>query len=457
MSEGRQICAYCRTELSADALVCDACGMTQSVLTSPALKPPPEPPPIPVPNALTGPALRPPPEPPAVTAPTLLPPPESPPAPPEEPHAGPAVAGGNPLASGRLPAVGAGPAIAAGDPLAGPPPVASGDPLAAAPPPPPTETAPPIVPQARPPVVPTAAPPQEAVPPAEPPPHASAAAVPDDPHGNHPSDETPPGYVTAASLWKISSPRPDWNTGQPLPGETQADGAPREAGSVSRAAHASNAPGPAETRHGFPALAPQPTAEPPKPPKPAEPPPPPNRAKLDQRTLAIVAIVVLLAAIVTTALVLLTGDSKPEPAAAPTDTPVAVETSEPTPEKTAKPTKTAAPIEAQVKTLDELVRFSAKGRKAAVNGDMKAAIANRSKLLRDIRALDKQADDKPLKAALTSFDAAIAESLRQNRDCGSKCGDADLKKVGDLKDAALAKINPLLKEHGGRTYKREEI
>ena len=174
--------------------------------------------------------------------------------------------------------------------------------------------------------------------------------------------------------------------------------------------------------------------------------------------MAIVAVVVLLAAIVTTALVLLTGDSKPDPRRrARTDTPVAVETPEPTPEKTAAPRKTAAPIEAQVKTLDELVRFSAKGRKAAVNGDMKAAIANRSKLLRDIRALDKQADDKQLKAALASFDAAIAESLRQNRECGSKCADADLSKVGKLKQAALAKINPLLKEHGGRTYKREEI
>ena len=112
----------------------------------------------------------------------------------------------------------------------------------------------------------------------------------------------------------------------------------------------------------------------------------------------------------------------------------------------------SAPIEAQVKTLDELVRFSAKGRKAAVNGDMKAAIANRAKLLKDIRSLDRQADDKQLKAALVSFDAAIAESLRQNRECASKCSDADLRKVGKLKTAALAKINPILKEHGGRTY-----
>jgi hypothetical protein len=164
---------------------------------------------------------------------------------------------------------------------------------------------------------------------------------------------------------------------------------------------------------------------------------------------------VLLAALVTTGVVVLTGGDESQPVATPLETPV--DTPAPTPEETPKPKATAAPIEAQVKTLDELVRFSAKGRKAAVNGDIKAAIANRAKLLRDIRALDKQAGDKQLKAALAGFDAAIAESLRQNRECGSKCTDADLQKVGRLKTAALAKINPILKEHGGRTYKREEI
>src|SRR4051794_41587220 len=110
MSDGRQICTYCRTELDADATVCDACGM-------PALKPPPEPPPIPEPNALTGPALKPPPEPPSVTAPTLRPPPEPPP-----PGDTPAVVGGNPMASGRMPAGEAGPSLEARDPLAPPPP-----------------------------------------------------------------------------------------------------------------------------------------------------------------------------------------------------------------------------------------------------------------------------------------------------------------------------------------------
>jgi hypothetical protein len=297
--------------------------------------------------------------------------------------------------------------------------------------------------------VPSPAPPAAA----EPPP-----TEPLDPDEVHPSDATPPGYVTAASLWKISSPRPDWDTGERPADVAQPGAAPREAGSVAPSAQqAERPPGYAETRHAFPALAPagEPAADKPK--QRADEPVNPNRSRIDTKTTAIVAMIVLLAALVTTAVVVLTGGEEPERAAAPQDTPVAIDTPEPTPEKTAEPKATAAPIEAQVKTLDELVRFSAKGRKAAVNGDIKAAIANRAKLLRDIRALNKQADDKQLKAALVTFDAAIAESLRQNRECASKCSDADLAKVGKLKTAALAKINPLLKEHGGRTYKREEI
>ena len=58
---------------------------------------------------------------------------------------------------------------------------------------------------------------------------------------------------------------------------------------------------------------------------------------------------------------------------------------------------------------------------------------------------------------MASFSAAIRESLRQNRECASKCSTADLQKVGRLKTAALAKVNPLLEAHGGRTYKRAEI
>ena len=70
-----------------------------------------------------------------------------------------------------------------------------------------------------------------------------------------------------------------------------------------------------------------------------------------------------------------------------------------------------------METLDSLMKRSARGRAAAVKGDFAAATANRSDLLRRLRRLERQADDAELKAAATSFAAAIRESLRQNREC----------------------------------------
>ena len=59
--------------------------------------------------------------------------------------------------------------------------------------------------------------------------------------------------------------------------------------------------------------------------------------------------------------------------------------------------------------------------------------------------------------AAIAFSAAIRESLRQNRDCASKCSASDIKKVGQLKDAALAKLNPLLKPFGFGPYTSKQI
>ena len=178
---------------------------------------------------------------------------------------------------------------------------------------------------------------------------------------------------------------------------------------------------------------------------------PPNRAPIDGRRAAIVAVVVLLAAAVTTAVVVLTGGSEPERASN-----AVVEDAKSEPVAT-----TAAPrtdeLDAQVKQLDELMLLSKKGRAQAVDGDVKAAAASRAQLLKDIRALDADTGDKALKAGLVSFGAAIRESLRQNRECGSKCSTADLQKVGRLKQAALKRLNPILKAHGARTYKPVEI
>src|SRR3954469_4801356 len=163
MSEGRHICAHCSTELSADALVCDACGMTRSL-------------PAPLQGVLTHPALRPPPEPPAVTAPTLRPAPEPPPADAS------ARARRNPLASGALPAAEKPPEILAGDPLGQPPPAKPPVvPFAAPAEPPPAK--PPVVPLAA-----TAEPPAAApsAPPAPGEPETTPPAA--EPHEAHPFD-----------------------------------------------------------------------------------------------------------------------------------------------------------------------------------------------------------------------------------------------------------------------------
>jgi hypothetical protein len=103
------------------------------------------------------------------------------------------------------------------------------------------------------------------------------------------------------------------------------------------------------------------------------------------------------------------------------------------------------------------MKRSARGRAAALKGDFEAAAANRSDLLRRVRRLERQADDAELKAAATSFAAAVRESLRQNRECGAGCPAKDLQKVTKLKQDALEKINPLLEAQDLETYKATEI
>ena len=536
MSEtGRQLCAYCRTELAADAEVCEACGMTQAVLTAPALQPPPE---IPAPSALTGPALRPPPDPPAVTAPTLLPPPE-PPAPttsfafdsaamtvpglrpppdppgltapslrpPLEPPAGepPRGAAGDPLAPGTpagvpqavpsagrggvplapgasdvpsaagggdplvpgapagvpqaVPSAGRGgdplaPAPSSRDPLAGPPALAGGDPLAAAP-----ASGDPLAAALlthSEPAEPVRAEPEPPTPPASAAPATPAHAA------AHPSDETPAGYVTAASLWPVSTHRPG---SSPTDDATDPDAAAREAAAAA-ARHAAQAPVPDTLPPMGAAKAPLAPVDDTAPPAPPRRPPEPaaiNRSRIDKRTAGIVAAIVALATVATVAVLVLTGGSEPSKPLdagsqeAPAGAVVQAKTPKPVTTTAASTTKKAPDLDAQVQQLDKLMLLSKKGRAEAVKGDIKAATASRATLLSDLKRLQAKAADKDLKAAVASFEAAIAEALRQNRECGSKCSAADLNKVGDLKQAALRKLNPLLKAHGAATYRVQEI
>jgi hypothetical protein len=151
------------------------------------------------------------------------------------------------------------------------------------------------------------------------------------------------------------------------------------------------------------------------------------------------------------ALVLSGGSGDPQPAAdraaaAPPET-----------APTAAPPASDAKLRRQVQALDGLMRASVRGRAAAVKGDTKAAIANRAKLLADLRRLSAEATDAQLKGGLRSFTAAIRESLRQNSECGERCTASELNQVNRLKQQTLAKLNPLLRRYARTSYRSRDI
>ena len=416
MSEAKPTCSHCGTELAADALVCDACGMSIAPLKAPALRPPPPPPDVP---ALTGPAMRTPPPGPELTAPSLRTPPSGP-----------------ELTAPSLRTPPSGPELTAPSLRTPPPGPELTAPGLQPPPDPPALVAPALRAPPAPPAGDPLAPPPDVVGGNSP----GAPSPADSPAAAHPSDETPAGYVTAESLWGVGTQRPSEADPDAPATESSPAGPAAGAAAVTQRSAQEQAGTPA-TRHSFPAVPrdPAPLDAPSSPPREVA---PANRARIDGRTAAIVAVVVLLAAALTTAAVVLTGGSEPQRAS----TAVAGDaTSEPV--KTTGAPKTTE-LDAQVKQLDELMLLSKQGRAQAVNGNVKAAAASRAQLLEDIRALAADTDDKALEAGLASFGAAIRESLRQNRECGSKCSAADLRKVGRLKQAALKQLNPILKAHG---------
>jgi hypothetical protein len=69
-----------------------------------------------------------------------------------------------------------------------------------------------------------------------------------------------------------------------------------------------------------------------------------------------------------------------------------------------------------VRSVDDLMKAS---RKAAPprQGDVKAAIANRSKLLQDLKRVSSEGHGRAREGGVAGFTAAIRESLRQNREC----------------------------------------
>jgi len=153
------------------------------------------------------------------------------------------------------------------------------------------------------------------------------------------------------------------------------------------------------------------------------------------------------------ALLLSGGDDEDPRARAATANPTA--TAEP--EETPRPQRPDADLRRQVLALDKLMKRSQRGRAAAASGDTGAAIANRSKLLRDLRRLRNRAEDPDLQSGLASFIAAIRESLRQNRECGAACPAGDLEKVNALKRETISELNPLLRKYAKTTYRSREI
>jgi hypothetical protein len=129
---------------------------------------------------------------------------------------------------------------------------------------------------------------------------------------------------------------------------------------------------------------------------------------------------------------------------------------------TVTPSATPAParrpsLAAQVRALDDLMRMSERGRAAAVRGDFSAAVANRARLARRIDRLHARATNSSLRVGLVAFGAAVREALRQNRTCKASCETADLGRVGRLKQAALARLNPLLHRYAHTSYRRTQI
>jgi hypothetical protein len=129
-----------------------------------------------------------------------------------------------------------------------------------------------------------------------------------------------------------------------------------------------------------------------------------------------------------------------------------------TPSATATPAPPRGPsLAAQVVSLDALMRMSERGRAAAVKGDFAAAVANRATLARRIDRLHGRATDPALRGGLARLGAAMREALRQNRTCKASCSAADLARIGRLKQAALSRLDPLLRRYAHTSYRREQI
>jgi hypothetical protein len=273
--------------------------------------------------------------------------------------------------------------------------------------------------------------------PEPPPPPPPSPPTPPEP----PAPPAPPAFVTYNALPAQGPPRdiPEPET-EALP-EPVAASAPPAAPAPVLAPPAPPAPEP-----------PPPAAPPPSPPAAPQYAAPARERWSDGRIVAIAVTAVLLLGGIAAAIVLSGGSDTPKPVA---DT--AARAAPPEADRATATPKAGPDIRRQVQTLDDLMQASVKGRAAAVKGQMKAAIANRAKLVADLRELRSQAKDPQLQAGLASFAAAIRESLRQNRECPDGCPASELNRVNRLKQQTVARLNPLLRKYAKTSYRSQDI
>ena len=279
-----------------------------------------------------------------------------------------------------------------------------------------------------------------------------------------PAEAAPVASPFAAANSSPAPTSPAFVTYAPLPDSTPPhdDSSPDVAPPLAPLAAPPPAPAAPALRPGTP---PGPSAAPAPAPRPPVPPPAPQVAARarerwsDGRLVAIAVTAVLLVGSLVAALVLSGGSDEPKPMSAKAARGIS-EPGETAPPEAKRPSSTAEPeadLRSQVKMLDNLMKASQKGRAAAVKGETDAAIANRSKLLKDLQRLRSEAGDAQLRAGLGSFTAAIRESLRQNRECADACSATELNNVNRLKQQAVVRLNPLLRKYAKTTYRSRDI
>ena len=117
-------------------------------------------------------------------------------------------------------------------------------------------------------------------------------------------------------------------------------------------------------------------------------------------------------------------------------------------------TSLPAQTTSQLASLDSILNLAEIGRQSLANGDMTAAIANRSKVLQELGALHP---DSELSASVRALQAAEIYSLHADTTCGLSCSASIDARATHLKQGFLAIFNPVATRHNTRTYTAGEV